>query len=271
MAGRLHDLWSAWTSGALPSWLVLVILVVSTLAWLSASVVTAREASRRYANPFGWATIVTATVVAALSLSLLAPHSFPWFAVGAGAAAALGALAARWLIDRGQASCARGHQLAGSWVHCPHCPPGRAASATHGMAAPGTRIGQEAPGGYGLGGMRAPVAVPHVGYSPPPHRPVEPPRQTMIRLIAETRGVSDQIVTDRGALLGRNPAADVLIDDQAASWDHARIVDRGGSPAVVDLGSSNGTYVNEERVETSLLITGDRLRIGETVFKVVST
>jgi pSer/pThr/pTyr-binding forkhead associated (FHA) protein len=71
-------------------------------------------------------------------------------------------------------------------------------------------------------------------------------------------------------VIGRNPAAEISIDDQSASWDHARVVARDGSPSVVDLGSSNGTYVNEERVETSLLIPGDRLRIGETVFKVVS-
>jgi pSer/pThr/pTyr-binding forkhead associated (FHA) protein len=49
---------------------------------------------------------------------------------------------------------------------------------------------------------------------------------------------------------------------------HARIFSRDGSWFVEDLGSTNGTYLNQRRVTTaSELRAGDRLRVGKTTLE----
>ena len=97
-----------------------------------------------------------------------------------------------------------------------------------------------------------------------------PTGEVLLWLVPDSRPeLGERVIRKPGATIGRNPASDVALEDAGASWDHARIVEREGSPSIVDLGSSNGTYVNDERVETSLLISGDRLTVGDTVFRVV--
>jgi len=67
-------------------------------------------------------------------------------------------------------------------------------------------------------------------------------------------------------LLGRDPtAAAVLEGDDFVSARHAVVRIRGGSPMIADLGSTNGTYVNGERIvaETTLR-PGDTIAVGGT-------
>ncbi|MDB4966525.1 MAG: hypothetical protein JWN44_2214 [Myxococcales bacterium] len=75
------------------------------------------------------------------------------------------------------------------------------------------------------------------------------------------------IVLDEGAdiLFGRSPEATVRIDDAKASREHARIVRQGGVVKLVELGSRNGTRVNDETVrdETRRLRSGDLVRVGD--------
>jgi pSer/pThr/pTyr-binding forkhead associated (FHA) protein len=70
----------------------------------------------------------------------------------------------------------------------------------------------------------------------------------------------------RGSLsVGRNPSADITIDDPLVSRSHARILVLGdGSVAVEDLHSANGVYVNGVRLgrNSQRLREGDRLLIG---------
>ena len=62
---------------------------------------------------------------------------------------------------------------------------------------------------------------------------------------------------------------DVVLDDSEVSRRHATLSFDGTSVTVADLGSTNGTFVNEERVDAARkLAPGDRLRIGTTVFEV---
>lgn len=265
MKDRLADSWSGWIDAGLPLELLVTLLALAGVVWLTSTVLTAHVAARHHRSPFGWSFMVAIVPVLVLCLALVWPGSFPWIAAAAGVAGALLAVLARSLIHRADSTCNSGHRLAPDWVHCPRCPPAP-------PAAP-------APARYAARMPEGPLHIPMAiaaapglaqGYAPAAPRHQEPPAKAMIRLIPETDGPSAHVVSVRGALLGRNPSADIPLDDQGASWDHARIVERGGSPAVLDLGSSNGTFVNEERVETSLLIPGDRLRIGETIFKVVS-
>ncbi|WP_424528737.1 FHA domain-containing protein [Sphaerisporangium viridialbum] len=65
------------------------------------------------------------------------------------------------------------------------------------------------------------------------------------------------------ATLGRDSgAAAVVLDDGAVSRRHARLEIADNHLVLTDLGSSNGTYVNDARVTRRVLVPGDRMRIG---------
>jgi hypothetical protein len=75
---------------------------------------------------------------------------------------------------------------------------------------------------------------------------------------------------DQEVTLGRSPSCDIsFVDDTYASSIHARVYPRNGEVFVEDLGSRNGTYVNEEPLDgPTPLERGDRLRVGSTVLEV---
>ena len=62
--------------------------------------------------------------------------------------------------------------------------------------------------------------------------------------------------------------ADVVIDQADVSRRHVEITRKGGVYVVRDLGSTNGTYLNGQRIEEAPLSGGDRLVVGQTVFHV---
>lgn len=64
--------------------------------------------------------------------------------------------------------------------------------------------------------------------------------------------------------IGRHPDSDIFLDDITVSRHHAKLVRRGDSIAVEDLGSLNGTYVNRTLVDGSAqLRIGDEVQIGK--------
>lgn len=70
-----------------------------------------------------------------------------------------------------------------------------------------------------------------------------------------------------GAVLGRGDAAEIRLQDPFASSRHARLVRQGSMVVIEDLGSTNGTYLNEELLQgPQPLHPGDRVRIGDTEF-----
>ena len=62
---------------------------------------------------------------------------------------------------------------------------------------------------------------------------------------------------------GRHPEADIFLDDVTVSRRHAEFRRNEGSFEVVDVGSLNGTYVNRERIDQTVLRTGDEVQIGK--------
>ena len=62
--------------------------------------------------------------------------------------------------------------------------------------------------------------------------------------------------------VGRAPRADFVLDVALVSRLHCRLTAAGDQLEVLDLKSTNGTYVNDKRVEKAKLAAGDRLRIG---------
>ncbi len=70
--------------------------------------------------------------------------------------------------------------------------------------------------------------------------------------------------------VGRSPGCAVPLDDDTfASSIHARVFRRSGELWLEDLGSTNGTWVNDERLNVPVrLRRGDRVKIGSTVLEV---
>jgi pSer/pThr/pTyr-binding forkhead associated (FHA) protein/uncharacterized protein involved in exopolysaccharide biosynthesis len=66
-------------------------------------------------------------------------------------------------------------------------------------------------------------------------------------------------------VIGRSKFADIRVDEKAVSQQHAKLVLNGTGYRLVDLGSTNGTHVNDERVDERELVSGDLVRVGETV------
>ncbi len=70
--------------------------------------------------------------------------------------------------------------------------------------------------------------------------------------------------------IGRSPAATLVLDDPYTSSRHATIQEVDGDWIIEDQGSTNGTFVDEERlIQPRRLQVGETVRIGQTTFQLV--
>ncbi|MGI8425268.1 MAG: FhaA domain-containing protein [Actinomycetota bacterium] len=67
--------------------------------------------------------------------------------------------------------------------------------------------------------------------------------------------------------LGRASTNEIMVADPNASREHARLEERDGSWWLVDLGSTNGTLVNETLIKERRLTPGDRITIGAAILE----
>ena len=72
---------------------------------------------------------------------------------------------------------------------------------------------------------------------------------------------------DEDVTLGREPGNTIVIGSEQASRRHARIFVSGGAHVLVDLDSTNGTFLNSKLVKEQTLRHGDVIRIASTVLK----
>jgi hypothetical protein len=110
----------------------------------------------------------------------------------------------------------------------------------------------------------------------PPPKPVKP-----IKAPKSQRGTPSKLVVTHGSLmgtsvtlaevsvtLGRAPDSTLVLDDDYASNRHARLYPSEGEWLVEDLGSTNGTYLDRDRVTGPTPVPiGVPIRIGKTVFE----
>jgi pSer/pThr/pTyr-binding forkhead associated (FHA) protein len=68
--------------------------------------------------------------------------------------------------------------------------------------------------------------------------------------------------------VGRHPESDIFLNDVTVSRHHCRFVVTGDKLRVEDSGSTNGTYVNEQRVDSAELHAGDEVLVGRFHFLV---
>ncbi len=87
----------------------------------------------------------------------------------------------------------------------------------------------------------------------------------MPKLVIKFDGVViDQIVMKQGDMvIGRRPGSDILLDNLAVSGSHATIFTVGNDSFVQDLNSTNGTLVNNKRINKHHLMNGDEIVIGK--------
>lgn len=90
-----------------------------------------------------------------------------------------------------------------------------------------------------------------------------------LKVIEPPEGYGQTFEVGEEVTLGRAAGCGVRVEDSYTSSLHARLFRRSGSLWVEDLGSTNGTWVNAERIgTTSKLGKGDLLQVGGTVFEV---
>lgn len=68
-------------------------------------------------------------------------------------------------------------------------------------------------------------------------------------------------------VVGRSSKADIQIDQESVSRNHCKIINTGSAVLIRDLGSTNGTYVNDELVDEYILRDGDLIKVGRCIFK----
>jgi pSer/pThr/pTyr-binding forkhead associated (FHA) protein len=120
---------------------------------------------------------------------------------------------------------------------------------------------------------------------PPPPAPPPPPPATRRREPAPSKGrrrgggghlvivaPSEQkgrsFELNGELTVGRAAGCQVALEDNYVSQLHARVFTRDGGVWVEDLGSTNGTYLNDQRVSAPLALRrGDQLKVGSTVME----
>ena len=87
--------------------------------------------------------------------------------------------------------------------------------------------------------------------------------------IAEEDGTGQRfVVSPVGIKIGRSPPADIVLADPRVSRSHCKVELAGEELKVTDLKSTNGTYIDGERVEgEAMLAVGSLLRVGNICFK----
>jgi adenylate cyclase len=90
------------------------------------------------------------------------------------------------------------------------------------------------------------------------------------KLIIKQGGSSREFPLTKDSIsIGRTPENDIELKDSLISRKHTSIVKKGERYVVYDLGSSNGTFVNRDRIEMKPLDNGDVIRVGDSELQYV--
>ena len=93
-----------------------------------------------------------------------------------------------------------------------------------------------------------------------------PPKAVVVTGESGSKGQTYRL--DGQARIGRSEDCDVRVSDTYVSSHHARLYDRDGLWYVEDLGSTNGTYLNQRRITgPSELRAGDKVKVGRTLLE----
>lgn len=76
------------------------------------------------------------------------------------------------------------------------------------------------------------------------------------------------MLRDGNTTVGRHPESDIFLNDVTVSRHHCRFVTKSDTLRIEDSGSTNGTYLNDERVDSAELSAGDEVLVGRFHFVV---
>ena len=97
---------------------------------------------------------------------------------------------------------------------------------------------------------------------------VEPVPASAASLVVHEDGESRSVVLASDVVtIGRLAECQVTISDKGASRRHAQIRHANGTYVLTDLGSTNGTRLNGQTIQTRELADGDRITIGSTMLE----
>ncbi len=117
-----------------------------------------------------------------------------------------------------------------------------------------------------LGGRATRVSAPARRSAGPGRRSGRPMRQ--LRVTGGPLAGTRITLSDQTILIGRADDSTLVLTDDFASSRHARLTQREGQWYVEDLGSTNGTYLDQQRVQGPLAVApGQPIRIGATVIE----
>ncbi len=98
------------------------------------------------------------------------------------------------------------------------------------------------------------------------------PRADACLVVIYGQSLGKKFVIKPGELLiGRSSQAHLQIDHESVSRRHAKVTTQDDKVEIADMGSTNGTYVNDEPVENRLLHDGDLIKVGRTILKYLSS
>jgi FHA domain/Protein of unknown function (DUF3662) len=114
------------------------------------------------------------------------------------------------------------------------------------------------------GGMADVAVASDVTISIPTSPAITPPKRYHLRMMKGVPAYGVYFI-DRSASIGRSEESDIFLVDPSVSRNHATLKIDGEAVVVEDLGSTNGTFVNGERIAgLRRIVSGDALTFGNT-------
>ncbi len=102
---------------------------------------------------------------------------------------------------------------------------------------------------------------------PPPDLTPSDDKQPYLIVVAGRDTARIYPLTTPTTAIGRDPDSTIALEEDSVSRHHARILVDDKRALLKDLGSTNGTYVNDQKITAHALQEGDLIRIGSTVFR----
>jgi pSer/pThr/pTyr-binding forkhead associated (FHA) protein len=104
---------------------------------------------------------------------------------------------------------------------------------------------------------------------PPPKRTKRPRGEPRVLVVTQgSQTGQSAALADGVIMIGRGADCQIILDDDYVSTRHARVVSGENGVYVEDMGSTNGSYVNGQRITAPTTITmSDTVRIGKTILR----
>src|SRR6202041_3845714 len=97
-------------------------------------------------------------------------------------------------------------------------------------------------------------------------------RSYVLRFISgKYQGGEFPIVPEKQIVVGRSSDLDMVLVEDMVSRKHARIAMQSDQVWIEDFGSTNGTFVNGEKIKRARLKEGDRVLIGTSILKLIAS